>query len=608
MKIKFLTLFLALAASVGCVFAQSGTSGKVKWSVSGNVLTISRADSWAGIVDMYDYPSNDAPWKSYASTVTTIQINANIHNVGSNAFPEFTAVTNVLFGEDLKIIGDNAFRNCSNLKSITLPAALTEVGSKSFAGCEITSLGSKNPTPPTIYDGSFDYNDNLCVLVYQGSVEAYRAASGWKKFKANTRPFNPGKCGANATWEVKNNVVTISGTGAMDDDFAYPDLSPWYYWKPTSAIVGEGITVIGQIAFSGCETLTTVELPSTLKKISADGFNGCTGLTSITCKATTPPDASEGFVFKDVPKTIPVYVPKGCVAKYKAAAGWKDFTNIQPIGGSQGKKVYATANAAGTTLTLDYTDDPSAEAVDFWPFDLYPNITKVVFNASMQEARPASTAEWFDNYTKLTTIEHLESLNTSEVKDMSRMFENCVALKSLNLSTFNTAKVTNMEAMFYGCDVLAELNVSGWNTANVTNMNSMFSWCQVLKSLDLTSFNTQNVTDMGTMFANCLKLETIKCNDDWSKNTKLTNSYNMFKDCEKIVGGKGTMLDKNTVDVTYARPDEGANKLGYFTGNGTSGLESVNHSAARSQKLIKDGQLYLLRNGKTYTVQGQEVK
>ena len=607
MKTKIFTLVLALATSVGTIFAQSGTDGKVKWSVSGNVLTISRADSWAGIVDMYDYPSNDAPWKSYASTVTTIQINANIHNVGSNAFPGFTSVTDVLFGADIKKIGDNAFRNCSKLKSITLPAALTEVGSKSFAGCEITSLGSKNPTPPTIYDGSFDYNVNLRLLVPQGSVSKYKSANGWKKFEANTRPFNPGKCGTNATWEVKNNVVTISGTGAMDDDFAYPDLSPWYYWKPTSAIVGEGITVIGQVAFSACETLTTVELPSTLKKISADGFNGCTGLTSITCKATTPPDASEGFVFKDVPKTIPVYVPKGCVAKYKAAAGWKDFTNIQPIGGSQGKKVYATIDGTGTMLVIDYTDDPSSTAVDYWPVGLYPNVTKVVFNASMQEARPASTAEWFDNYTKLTTIEHLESLNTSEVKDMSRMFENCVALKSLNLSTFDTKSVTTMEAMFYGCDVLAELNVSGWNTANVTNMNSMFSWCPLLKVLDLTSFDTKKVTNMSFMFADCKALTTIKCNDDWSKNTALQFSGDMFKNCENIVGGNGTQLDKNNVDVTYARPDI-KGQLGYFTGNGTSGLESVNHSAARSQKLIKDGQLYLLRDGKTFTVTGQEVK
>ena len=231
---------------------------------------------------------------------------------------------------------------------------------------------------------------------------------------------------------------------------------------------------------------------------------------------------------------------------------------------AQTAKIYATVNAAGTTLTLDYTSSPASGAVDYWPVDLYPNVTKVVFNASIKEARPTTTAEWFDNYTKLTTIEHIDYLNTSEVTDMNRMFENCVLLKSLDLSTFNTAKVKNMEAMFYGCDILEELNVGGWNTAEVTKMGSMFSWCSKLKSLDLTSFNTQKVAQMGSMFASCSALTTIYCNDDWSKNTALTSSYDMFKDCKNLVGGFGTKWDKETVDITYARPDI-KDQAGYFT-------------------------------------------
>ena len=231
---------------------------------------------------------------------------------------------------------------------------------------------------------------------------------------------------------------------------------------------------------------------------------------------------------------------------------------------AQTAKIYATVNAAGTTLTLDYTSSPASGAVDYWPVDLYPNVTKVVFNASIKEARPTTTAEWFDNYTKLTTIEHIDYLNTSEVTDMNRMFENCFLLKSLDLSTFNTAKVKNMEAMFYGCGILEELNVGGWNTAEVTKMGSMFSWCSKLKSLDLTSFNTQKVAQMGSMFASCSALTTIYCNDDWSKNTALTSSYDMFKDCEKLVGGNGTKWDNSKVDKTYACPDK-EGQPGYFT-------------------------------------------
>ena len=39
----------------------------------------------------------------------------------------------------------------------------------------------------------------------------------------------------------------------------------------------------------------------------------------------------------------------------------------------------------------------------------------------------------------------------------------------------------------------------------------------------------------------------------------------MFDGCESLVGGKGTTYDDNFTNATYARPDGGPNKPGYFT-------------------------------------------
>ena len=52
-------------------------------------------------------------------------------------------------------------------------------------------------------------------------------------------------------------------------------------------------------------------------------------MTSITCEAVTPPTIGGTYTFDGVSKSIPVYVPCGCVKAYKAASGWSDFTNIQ---------------------------------------------------------------------------------------------------------------------------------------------------------------------------------------------------------------------------------------------------------------------------------------
>ena len=72
MKQKLLTLFLALAASVGVLFAQSGTCGaNLTWDLTDGVLTIS------GTGEMTDYSYNSAPWYSNRSSITNVIIEFN---------------------------------------------------------------------------------------------------------------------------------------------------------------------------------------------------------------------------------------------------------------------------------------------------------------------------------------------------------------------------------------------------------------------------------------------------------------------------------------------------------------------------------------------------
>lgn len=186
-------------------------------------------------------------------------------------------------------------------------------------------------------------------------------------------------------------------------------------------------------------------------------------------------------------------------------------------------------------------------------------IKTVVFDESFKDARPKDCGGWFWSFEALTTIEHLDYLNTSEVDDMRLMFSSCTSLETLDLSSFNTEKVTNMVTMFEnskhlrslklpkgfigssvtnlnatfkGCESLTELDLSGSNSENVTNMSEMFYGCKALSKLDLTSFKTGQVTTMENMFCDCSTLETL---DVSSFNTEnVTTMLGMFNNCSSL--------------------------------------------------------------------------
>lgn len=228
--------------------------------------------------------------------------------------------------------------------------------------------------------------------------------------------------------------------------------------------------------------------------------------------------------------------------------------------------MYARLNRETQTLTLYYDknfvegNDQGISHSPLWQqLDERKKIKSVVFDESFKDARPKDCGAWFWSFEALTTIEHLDYLNTSEVDDMRLMFSSCTSLETLDLSSFNTEKVKNMYAMFdgstnlrsiklpkgfigssvtdlnatfKGCESLTELDLSGSNSENVKEMNEMFYGCRALSKLDLTDFKTGQVTTMENMFCICSTLETL---DVSSFNTEnVTTMLGMFNNCSSL--------------------------------------------------------------------------
>ena len=149
---------------------------------------------------------------------------------------------------------------------------------------------------------------------------------------------------------------------------------------------------------------------------------------------------------------------------------------------------------------------------------------------------------YFAGFYKMTSID-LSALDTSEVTNMSAMFDNCRNLTRLDVSNFDTSNVTNMSGMFSFCNRLISLDVSKFDTSQVTNMASMFSECFYLTSLDLSKFDTSNVTDMSRMFSGCSRLTSLDVSN--FDTSKVTGMSWMFYECSSL-----TSLDLSKFDTS----------------------------------------------------------
>lgn len=250
---------------------------------------------------------------------------------------------------------------------------------------------------------------------------------------------------------------------------------------------------------------------------------------------------------------------------------------------------YAVLSDNNTVLTFYYDDQKSARGgMSVGPFTTtderwageYEHIRSVVFDPSMANCTSiTSTAQWFAYCNELTSISGLQYLNTSNVTSMVGMFHRCTSLRSIDVSHFNTENVTNMSYMFANCYELESLDLSNFNTSNVTEMSYMFfgDGSTIYTSLDLSSFNTRNVTSTVRMFAANPVLATIYVGSEWNMSkVDAENSLDMFYNCERLVGGRGTNYNPNHRNVEYAHIDGGTANPGYLTdinGSGTSDLD-----------------------------------
>ncbi len=185
--------------------------------------------------------------------------------------------------------------------------------------------------------------------------------------------------------------------------------------------------------------------------------------------------------------------------------------------------------------------------------------------SGLNTSHVVSMSDLFTTCSYLTNL-NISEFDTSNVTDMSSMFYYCVRLQNLDLSHFDTSHVTSMRCMFYYLYYQRDsgsLNITSFDTSNVRDMWGMFQNCNC-GNLDLSSFDTAKVTDMSYMFNYC-PASRVCVSDLWTTDL-VSDSSAMFGGFSRVVGGAGTAWNRNyPTDKTYARVDNPPDEPGYFT-------------------------------------------
>ena len=177
------------------------------------------------------------------SPLTSVSIPNTVEEIGEGAFEHCTALSTLRFapGSKLTTIGKQAFSQCSSITSLTIPDSARNIG-----------------------DSAFNRLENLKYLTMSGEVDG----SAWFGNR----------------W-LSLDTLTLTGTyvlgGTPYDNDDYYGASVPAGRNARKVILSEGITKIGDYAFSGYNAIEQVVLPSSLQSIGTRAFRECTGLTDI---------------------------------------------------------------------------------------------------------------------------------------------------------------------------------------------------------------------------------------------------------------------------------------------------------------------------------------
>ena len=470
-------------------------------------------------------------------------------------------------------IGDKAFENCLSLRSVTIPESVTSIGDDAFSWCISLDSIVIPESVTTIRDLAFYYCCSLTSMTIPNSVLEIGVGAFYY-------------CTSLDSIIIGNSVKTI-GARAFD-----------WCTSLTYITIGNNVTSIGDYAFQHCSSLISIAIPNSVTSIGEEAFLSCDNLSSLSIPSSVIYDSnSSGYAsIYGCPNLKTLIVP----ADFFLNGVYTSVDNVNLIypylpqalesltinGGNMNDYQTGWDFINRNCKTLKHIDFSAAESVPEKAFTNCYNLESLVLPSHLETVPYMAVAECV----KLKSISIPATVTAIE----DRAFENCRMLSSVTFAK-NGALTRIGNWAFYNNHELTNIVIP----EGVTEVgHAAFYGCTYLKEMTLPS-TMQTIAD--NAFSQCQKVSKITVN----ATTPPVVEPKTFEDIDRNIP---LYVPAGTASQ-YKQADYWCEFFNVIEQDALSSVENLNAPSPTTtcQKLLRDGQLLILKDGKTYNAMGQEM-
>ena len=119
---------------------------------------------------------------------------SKVSYIGTNAFLDCASIEYIHLNS-IVTLNDVVFRNCTSMKYMDLGEKISSIGQYQFGDntaspATLEYIICRATTPPTLGSNAWHNTNNCPIYVTDGSVEAYKTASGWSTYADRIKPMS----------------------------------------------------------------------------------------------------------------------------------------------------------------------------------------------------------------------------------------------------------------------------------------------------------------------------------------------------------------------------------------------------------------------------------